>query len=181
VLPRQTDYFTKCRYSSGYCAGDILSSASASPPLDLPLRYCAPHHRHTLSGCDWDHSYWVGGHIIIIIGTSCGGRLGRHIPMPRPLTLHKIARQAYSTLSWPGLRLPMTFSGRLAIPPGRSATKAFSIRPSPNIPSNASLTCAPAGSGTAMALYTGARSGRPLRNGRCCKNSARPSRKPTVI
>ena len=25
-------------------------------------------------------------------------------------TLHKIARQAYSTLSWPGLHLPMTFS-----------------------------------------------------------------------
>jgi hypothetical protein len=38
----------------------------------------------------------------------------------------------------------MKFSGRLAIPPGRSATKAFSIRPSPNIPPRVSLTCAPA-------------------------------------
>src|SRR6516164_3562842 len=99
-----------------------------------------------------------------------------------PLTLHKIARQTYSTLSWPGLRLPMTFSDRLTIPPGRSATKAFSIRPSPNIPPSVSPTCAPAGSGRAMPLYaSGARSRRPLRNGRSYKNSAQPLRKPTAI
>src|SRR6516225_9840673 len=60
---------------------------------------------------------------------------------------YKIARQTFCILSWPGLRLPMTFSGRPTIPPGRSATKAFSIRPSPNIPPSVSLTCAPAGSG----------------------------------
>ena len=37
----------------------------------------------------------------------------------------------------------MTFSGRLTIPPGRSATKAFSIRPSPNIPPSVSLELCP--------------------------------------
>src|SRR5215475_8151163 len=52
-------------------------------------------------------------HIIIIIDTWCGGRPRRFLPKPRQLTLHKIARLAYSTLSWLGLRLPMTFSGRL--------------------------------------------------------------------
>ena len=87
------------------------------------------------------------GHIIIIIGTSSEGRLRRSIPKPRRLTLHKIAHQAYSTLSWLGLRLPMTFSGRQTIPPGRSATKAFSIRPLPNIPPSVSPTCAPGGIG----------------------------------
>ena len=85
---------------------------------------------------------WLAG-TSSYIGTSCGGRPRRSIPKPRPLTLHKIARQAYSTLSRPGLRLPMTFSGRLTIPPGRSATKAFSIRPSPNIPPSVSRPVLP--------------------------------------
>ena len=122
--------------------------------MDLPSRDSVPHHRHALSGCDSDRSYLAFGHIIIIIiGTSSEGRLRRSIPKPRRLTLHKIAHQAYSTLSWLGLRLPMTFSGRQTIPPGRSATKAFSIRPLPNIPPSVSPTCAPAGSGRAMPPY----------------------------
>ena len=45
------------------------------------------------SGCDWDRSYWAGGQIIIT-GTSFGGRPRAAIPKPRPLTMHKIARQA---------------------------------------------------------------------------------------
>ena len=59
---------------------------------------------------------------------------GGSIPKLRPLMVHKIARQAYSNLSCPGLCLPMIFSGRPTIALGRSATKAFSARPSPEYP-----------------------------------------------
>ena len=49
-------------------------------------------------------------------------------------------------------------------------------------PPSVSPTYAPASSGRAMPLYTsGARSRRPLRKSRCCKNSAPPLRKPTAI
>jgi hypothetical protein len=68
----------------------------AAPGLALAV-LCSSH-TQALSGCDWDGFYSAGGHIIII-GISCGGRPRRSIPKPRPLTLHKIARQAYSTLS----------------------------------------------------------------------------------
>jgi hypothetical protein len=90
-----------------FCGARIRSvwswrrSASLSQRLDLPSRYCVPHHTQALSGCDWDRSYWAGGHIIII-GTLCGGRPRRSIPKPRPLTLHETAASLfYPILAWP--------------------------------------------------------------------------------
>ena len=104
---------------------------------------------------------------------------------PKATPTHDVAQNRapsllYPILAWPSL--PMTFSGRLTIPPGRSATKVFLIKPSPNIPPSVSPTCAPASSGRAMPLYaSGARSRRPPRKSRCYKNSAPPLRKPTAI
>ena len=99
---------------------------------------------------------------------------------PTDVAQNRAPSLLYPILAWPSFADDIF--GRPTIPPGRSATKAFSIRPSPNIPPSVSLTCAPAGSGRAMPLYaSGARSRRPPRNSRCYKNSARPLRKPTAI
>ena len=86
----------------------------------------------------------------------------------------------YPILAWPSFADDIF--GPTNYSPGCSATKAFSIRPSRNIPPSVSLNCAPARSGRAMPLYeSGARSRRPPRNSRCYKNSGRLLRKPTAI
>ena len=99
---------------------------------------------------------------------------------PADVAQNRAPSLLYPILAWPSFAddifRPINY------PPGRSATKAFSIRPSPNIPPSVSLNCAPARSGRAMPLYaSGARLRRLPRNSRCYKNSARPLRKPTAI
>ena len=61
--------------------------------LGLVLAVFCPSPQACAFGLRSQHSYWAGGRIIIT-GTSFGGRPRAAIPKPRPLTMHKIARQA---------------------------------------------------------------------------------------